>query len=469
MGKIIAHPEYLVFPVLFSILGVSVVLHSFAAGMLCILSLSASALFLACAYCPGDRKQKAKFLHLYLLSLCLMLSSLLCVNVNRSLDPDFCFPKEYVREIEGRVVYDSSFTENGNHLMKISVDSCTLISGERGEASGILAAVGRETAILSSGLRVRLEGTFSEDLFIYDSLSVLRRSVLNDMRERIIEKLEYRLTGSSAEEAGLLSIRLLLGRADSGKTSIQEKAAQCGCSHVLALSGMHLGIIAALGSFLFPRRKRLAGFVSSVLVAAFVFAAGPRASLIRAALFFALARIPAEKRIFIVFARQCLLFPSSMPEPGCAYGYLAVFAIIHISPWINGVLHQYIGKLSTLVSASLSVLVLSVPLQMILNGFWCPAVIIASSAAGLLAAFSMVIGLLLLALGQLPALLWANRIVYTAMDRLFDLMLRLPHSGWWGYGILLGVLGLLFGMNQIRRRSVMKNLTPYKIGNKIRR
>jgi hypothetical protein len=154
-----------------------------------------------------------------------------------------------------------------------------------------------------------------------------------------------------------------------------------------------------------------------------------------------------------------------MPEPGCAYGYLAVFAIIHLSPWINGVMHQYIGKLSALVSASLSVLVLSVPLQMILNGFWCPAVIIASPAAGLLAAFSMVIGLLLLALGQLPALLWANRIVYTAMDRLFDLMLGLPHAGWWGYGILLGVLGLLFGMNQIRRRSVMKILTPYKIGN----
>lgn len=452
MGKIIAHPEYLVFPVLFSILGVSVVLHSFAAGILCLLSVSASALFLACTYFPGGRKQKAKFLHLYLLSLCLLLSSLLCVNVNRSLDSDFCFPKEYIREIEGRVVYDSSFTENGNHLMKVSVDSCTLISGERGEASGIIAAVGRETAILSSGLRVRLEGTFSEDLFIYDSLSILRRSVLNDIRERIIEKLEYRLTGSSAEEAGLLSIRLLLGRADSGKTSIQEKAAECGCSHVLALSGMHLGIIAALGSFLFPRRKRLSGFVSSVLVAAFVFVAGPRASLIRAALFFALARIPAEKRIFIVFALQCLLFPSSMPEPGCAYGYLAVFAIIHISPWINGVLHQYIGKLSSLISASLSVLVLSVPLQMILNGFWCPAVIIASPAAGLLAAFSMVIGLLFLALGQLPALLWANRIVYTAMDRLFDLMLRLPHAGWCGYGILLGVIFSLFFLNHLTRK-----------------
>ena len=170
MGKIIEHPEYSVFALLFSLLCVSVVLHFALAGALCLLSLVCGALFLSCAYCPcsvdARLKQKALFLHLHLLSLCLFLSSLLCVQINRSMDADFCFPVQYIREIEGRVVYDSSFTESGNHLMKISLDSCTLISGERGEASGIVVAVGKETAVLSSGLGIRLEGTFSDGLFI---------------------------------------------------------------------------------------------------------------------------------------------------------------------------------------------------------------------------------------------------------------------------------------------------------------
>ena len=453
------HPEYLLISVLLSLLSVSMAcpggVLSYLPGLLSLCSLAGAGLFLTCAYIPGKEKRRALFLHLLLLSSCVLISSLLCVSVNRSMDADFSLPKDYVRAIEGRVVYDSSFTENGNHLMKISLDSCTLISGESGTASGVIAAVGKETAILSAGLRVRLEGSFAGDIFVYDSIQVLGRSVLNDIRERVISKLEYRLLGVGSDEPVLLSIRLLLGRADSGKSSIQEKAVLCGCSHVLALSGMHLGIIASIGSMLFRRRKNLASVVSAVLVAAFVFAAGPRASLVRAALFFLLSRVLPEKRICMVFVLQCLLFPASMVETGCCYGYLAVFAITALSPYTGGVLYQYLGKLSRLVSASLSVLVFSVPLQIVINSFWCPAAIIASPAAGLLAAVSMVLGMLQLVFGPVALLMWANRTVYAAMDGLFDLMLRLPHAGWGGYGVMIGILTALFVLNLIaikRRR-----------------
>lgn len=457
------HPGYLFLSVMLSLLSATMVFH--AAGRLSTIVVHAilisflpagGSLFLSFSGLCRDSSRKALFIHCHLLCMCLLACSLLCVSVNRSLDADFCFERQYIRVLEGRVVYDSSFTESGNHFMRIQLTSCALSGGDTGQASGVVPVVGKEKAVLSAGLDVRLEGSFEGEIFICDSLSVTRRSILNDWRERIIGLLERRLLGEEYDRSVLLSIRLLLGRADSGRTDIQEKAAECGCAHVLALSGMHLGIIASLGTLVSGRRRHVAQVLSSLLVAAFVFIAGPRASLVRAALFFMLSRIPAERRTAIVFVIQCVLFPFTMVEAGCCYGYLAVFAIVHLSPYLDGILHQYVGRLSKLVSASLAVLMFSVPFQMVMNGFWCPAVIIASPVSGLLAGLSMVMGLLLLAFGHLAPVVWADRVVYTAMDRLFDLMLGLPHARWGGYAILLAVPVLLFVLNRIIAGHVIK-------------
>ena len=369
----------------------------------------------------------------------------------RSLDVDLSYEPENIRTIEGTVIYDSSFTKNGNHMMKIRLSRCVTETGDAGTASGIVAAVGKERSIISAGLGIRLEGEFREGLFIYEDLQVLERSVLNDIREKLIVFLEERVLGKECDDASLMSCQLLLGRSENNSLELQEKARQCGCAHVFALSGMHLSIFAGICMTLFGKGK-FARVMSCLAVAAFLLTAGPRPSLIRAALSFYLFFIPLKERTVAVYCIHMILFPATMCELGSCYGYLAVFAIVWMAPYLKAVLFQYIGRLSSLVSASLSVLVVSAPVYIICNGFWNPASVIAAPAAGFLAACSMSLGLLTLSFGRTDFLLKSNSFVYRCMDRLFDILMGIPTAGWVGYAVLVGVLLLLYAFNRHRHR-----------------
>lgn len=379
--------------------------------------------------------------------------SILTLITLRSLDVDLSYRPENIRAIEGTVIYDSSFTKSGNHLMKIELTGCVTETGDRGTASGIAAAVGRERSIVSAGIRIRLEGEFREGLFIYDRLQVLDRSVLNDIRENLIVFLESRVLGDVPDDASLLSCQLLLGRSENNTTELQEKSGKCGCAHVFALSGMHLSIFAGICMALFGK-GRIARVMTFPAVAAFVFIAGPRPSLIRAALFFYLFFMPLKERTVAVYCIHMILFPATVRELGSCYGYLAVFAIVWMAPYLKAVLFQYIGRASSLVSASLSVLVISAPVYILNNGFWNPASIIASPFAGFLAACSMLIGLLMLPFGRTEFLLQADGFVYSCMDRLFDILMGIPTAGWIGYMILVVFLVLLYVVNRFRHRCV---------------
>ena len=367
--------------------------------------------------------------------------------INRSLQPDLGFPEDRIRSIEGIVIYDSSFTQNGNHMMKITLKSCKADNGDRCTAEGVLTVLGREEQIISSGIGISLKGRFSDGLFIYDELQVTGRSAFNTFRERMIDLLQRRLLSGDDDGPGLLSCQLLLGRADDGTLDMVRKARSCGCAHVLALSGMHLGILVSICTALFGKGKP--GKIMSLLaVAAFVVTAGPRPSLVRAALGCVLFFVGLEKRMLLVMFLQLLAFPQSFTETGCCYGYAAVFAIIYLAPYIEAVLFQYIGQLSKLVSATLAALVFTAPIQMLSNGFWSPAAILSSPLAGLLAACSMVLGLLELTLGKLTVLVKLNGFVYSTMDRLFDAFGNWPRSGWTGYIFFVALIVLLLSANR---------------------
>lgn len=371
--------------------------------------------------------------------------------INRTLQPDLGFPEDRIRSIEGVVIYDSSFTQNGNHLMKISLKSCNADNGDRCTAEGVLTVLGREEQIISSGIGISLKGRFSDGLFICDELQVTGRNTFNTFRERIIGLLQRRMLPDDGDEPSLLSCQLLLGRADDGTLEMVRKARACGCAHVLALSGMHLGILVSICSAIFGKGK-LGRIVSLLAVAAFVMTAGPRPSLVRAALGCFLFFVGLEERMFLVMSIQLLVFPQSFTETGCCYGYAAVFAIVYLAPYLEAVLFQYIGQISRLISATLAALVFTAPIQMLSNGFWSPAAILASPLAGLLAAFSMVLGLLELCFGKMTILVKLNSFVYSAMDRLFDAFGSWPKAGWVGYGVFVFLIVILLLFNRWEKR-----------------
>ena len=458
-GKEISHT--LTTPILFSFLSLGLVTSAAGTGwmsyVLIISSLSLTFCFSSGGVFSSPSKRLSVFRLLFLASV-----FFIALRIRAKCVVNLGFLPSQVFQIQGRVIYDSSITSNGNHLMKIMLRGCSTLAGDSCGASGIVTVVGNRREIISFGTVVHLQGRFSDGLFIYDKINVLGRGWINDIREYLITRLQYRLSFDS-DDASVLSTMLLFGRSDYAKSAIRDLAQSCGCSHILALSGMHLGIIATLCTRVFGK-KALGKAVSFLLVFLFVFIAGPRPSLLRAALAFYLSSFQMEGRIFAVFLLHMILFPFSMVELGCCYGYVAVFAIVCISPYIKASLYQFTGKLSGLFSASVSVLVLSAPVQMFLTGCWYPAAIIASPIAGFLAAISMVLGMLLLAFGRLDILVRLNVHVYSALESIFTFFATLPSSGWWGYLTLLSLVALPFVVLWIVHRCILKRCGNSAVG-----
>ena len=375
-------------------------------------------------------------------------------------------PKESVCILEGTLMQDSSFSTSGNYMIKLKVNACSSIYSYRATAKGLATAVGKpppSKSIVSYGVKVRLTGRFSNKLFIFEELQVLKRNRINDIRESLIEALERRLFGSKAlfdteatpHDSDLLSAMLLLGRSEDYGFPLKELAQKCGCSHVLALSGMHLGILAGICK-LFEgigknRIKLAAKFMSILLVGAFVFIAGPRPSLIRASLMFylgifgdALGMKSAKRRLCAAFLIQAMLFPFSMVDLGNCYGYAAVIAIVFLQELSYSPIAVFAGK-RTLSPFWLSIMVLlfCVPIQIATTGSWNPISILISPFAGFLAAASMATGLAILAFGRLPALLWASVTIYNLFHSLFSIFANLPQAGWSTYFIMAGTVVML--------------------------
>ena len=381
------------------------------------------------------------------------------ITVRRSLQPDLGFEEDRISCVEGTVIYDSSFTQSGNHYMKISLAKCGTEGGDSCTAEGVLVVVGRESEIISSGIALKLTGRFSDGIFIYDYLQVTGRNAFNTFRERLVSFLQRRMLPDADDYPSLLSCQLFLGRADEGTLPLVQKARDCGCAHILALSGMHLGILVSVCTAIFGKGK-LGKTVGLLAVAAFVTVAGPRPSLVRAALGCFLFFVGVKERLFLVLFLQMLFFPQSFAELGCCYGYVAIFALISFSPYIEAVLFQYVGQLARIPAATLAALLFSVPVQMLANGYWCPSAIITSPIAGLFAAFSMIIGFLELSFGHLTILVKLNALVYSLMERLFDTFGRWPRAGWAGYIVFVALITLLLSANRLDHWMTAGHLKP---------
>lgn len=156
-------------------------------------------------------------------------------------------------------------------------------------------------------------------------------------------KLKERLqnTGLDSEELSVSSA-LLLGQKSELSRETRKGYAQVGASHLLALSGMHLGIIYGLMYLLFIRRIRFSEWkwfwLPPILLTiwGYAFIAGMPVSLVRASIMFSLATIATLAQadtpplhILSLSALIILLFtPSALYQIGFQLSFIAVFFIM---------------------------------------------------------------------------------------------------------------------------------------------
>ena len=171
------------------------------------------------------------------------------------------------------------------------------------------------------------------------------------------------------EEALSVSSALLLGQKAGLDKEKRKKYAQIGAAHLLALSGMHLGIIYGILYILFIRHIRYSEWkwfwLPPILITiwGYAFIAGMPISLVRAGIMFSLATIATLAQndtppihILALSALTILLFkPSSLFEAGFQLSFLAVFFII--------VLYQPLREKLKLSNSLTEMFVLSVVAQ----------------------------------------------------------------------------------------------------------
>ena len=194
--------------------------------------------------------------------------------------------------------------------------------------------------------------------------------VLRDSVERI-----YRRLGFDDDEFALLSAITVGDKSDLSQ-ELKENYSSAGVSHILALSGLHLGLIYAILVFLFPLRSRRRTLIvarEGVVVLSlwgFAFVAGLSPSVVRAALLFSLMSLGRclsrenSSLSSLAFAALAMLLysPHLLFDISFQLSFAAVFSIVVLAPPLQNLLkcHEH-GKLYNYIA---NLLILSVAAQL---------------------------------------------------------------------------------------------------------
>ena len=158
-------------------------------------------------------------------------------------------------------------------------------------------------------------------------------------RHQLLER--YRQMGAADDQYAVLAA-MTLGDKSAMSSTLRQVYAVSGASHVLALSGLHLGIIYMLLSLLVVnRRLRLLSQVMIVTaIWAFALLVGLPASVVRAAVMislYALLSLAGRNRMSVnalAVAALCILMvnPDSLADVGFQLSFLAMLAILLLLP-----------------------------------------------------------------------------------------------------------------------------------------
>jgi competence protein ComEC len=148
------------------------------------------------------------------------------------------------------------------------------------------------------------------------------------LRLRVIEKFTRLSSGKGLFPYGGLSLALLLGVRDNLDTGFSRMYREAGCSHVLALSGMHLAIVSSIIAFFLKKSLglRSAALFGALFIVLYVLLVGPQPSLVRAALMYLLGTLAIlgalPRRPLLLLALAFLLQIITDPPSGYTISFI---------------------------------------------------------------------------------------------------------------------------------------------------
>jgi len=260
---------------------------------------------------------------------------------------NFALPREKITAIEGVLLEDPRIINGGRAMASLSLKKCAGNGKLRASAKGTitvffpqdnalrLRGFGRGAAVFSEGA---LRATDTGLLFSAESAHIVKPAppverMRTGIRLKLIEKFDGKAWGG-------LALALLLGIRDNLDTNLAVMYRDAGCSYILALSGMHLAVLAALIAFLFkkPLGFKGASLAGALIICLYCFIVGPMPSLNRAAIMYLLGVVtllgafPKEPLSILAlsFLLQIIVTPSQGNSVSFILSYSALAGILLI-------------------------------------------------------------------------------------------------------------------------------------------
>jgi competence protein ComEC len=347
-----------------------------------------------------------------------------------------------------------------------------------------LREFGRGTTVYTEGTlrrqqnRQQARSADDSSAWTYSAVSmhiVKPAPTLERMRTGIRLNLLTRLSGSSW---GGLALALLLGIRDNLDTNLAVQYRNAGCSFILALSGMHLAVLASLIALLLkkPLGIKAAAVTGALIIILYCFIVGPMPSLNRAALMYllgvlaVLGTFPKEplSLLGLSFLIQIAISPGSGNSISFILSYLALAGILIIGQPLYSLLS---GKapdfLLQPLTASCGAFLATAGVTGFAFGVLAPIGIIAGLVLVPLTTAFMIGSMVWLVLDMVSISFILNMplsLVYQLMEKTVSLASRVPRISAVTPSIILAlslVLSALILWLRYRRLTALLNLRPF--------
>ncbi len=347
-------------------------------------------------------------LHIYHLPVFLLWGALAsCVIALRYTPEEPPLPQSLSRvtALEGVLTADARRTARGSYIYQLRLENV--------EMQNIVQSMRRTVTVFADGGKgfwgdsVRFEKvklgkdrqSFSARKMVSlgssNTFFAIRRAAVQEFTEKI--RLVY-------GQKSFLAEALLTGSRDNMDPQLKEKFRRAGVSHVLALSGMHLGIIAL---FVFFIVRRFAGPRLSILAVnavnvLYLLLAGISPSLFRAVIMFALislgklmgAKVNLIRVLVFTFSLSLMIFPGYFFSVSFQLSFLALAGILLFTLPIADSLERVMpGFLAKGIACSLAAVVMTAPVTLYNFGVVNPAGIMTSMVISPVVTLYMCLGL----------------------------------------------------------------------------
>jgi len=397
----------------------------------------------------------------------------------------FGLPENKITGIEGVLLEDPRIISGGKALVPVSLRNCaagnTLRASARGEIAVFISAdnaerlkdFGRGAVIFAEGsLRFNEKGNWSLSA---KSLHVVKPPPpVERLRTNIRLSLIKRFGG---KDWGGLALALLVGIKDNLDTDLAVMYRNSGLSYILALSGMHLAILAALITFLLkkPLGLKASALCGAVIILFYCYLVGSMPSLNRAAMMYVIGVITVlgalpKKPLSVLslsFIIQIIATPSAGNSISFILSYLALIGIL------------IIGKALYSLLAGKAPDFLLQPLALSCGAFLATAGV-CGSAFGVLAPVGIITGLVMIPLTtvfMIGSIIWLVldflslsallspplSVLYKLMEAIASVSARVPSisTGALSIIILSLAISLLITVFEYRRRLSLLKLEPF--------